>query len=223
MPCAKILEMKNEDYERLRSSYLKRKDLISARLREFKEVFEKGDDNRIFEELAFCMLTSAVGPKMGQKSIDAIKDVLIEGSEEDIYEKLLNVHKYPEKASFVARARDYLKNEFDFKLKELVLSFEDPLERRDFFALNKNIKGIGFVQSSHFLRNIGFSEYAILDKNIVLSLYQFGVIDSPKPPTTRKKYLEIESKLKGFAKELGIGVDELDLLLWSEKTGHIPR
>ena len=219
----KSFEMKNEDYERLRSSYLKRKDLINARLREFKEVFEKGDDNRIFEELAFCMLTSAVGPKMGQKSIDAIKDVLIEGSEEDIYEKLMNVHKYPEKASFLVLARDYLKREFDFKLKDLILSIEDPVERWDFFALNKNIKGIGFVQSSHFLRNIGFSGYAILDKNIVLSLYQFGVIDSPKPPTTRKKYLEIEGKLKEFAKELGIGVDELDLLLWSEKTGHIPR
>lgn len=219
----KSFEMKNEDYERLRSSYLRRKDLISVRLREFKEVFQKGDDNRIFEELAFCMLTSAVGPRMGQKSIDAIRDVLIEGSEEDIYEKLLNVHKYPEKASFVVWARDYLKNEFDFKLKKLVLSFNDSLERRDFFALNKNIKGIGFVQSSHFLRNIGFSEYAILDKNIVLSLYQFGVIDSPNPPTTRRKYLEIEGKLKEFAKELGMGVDELDLLLWSEKTGHIPR
>ena len=219
----KSFEMKNEDYERLRSSYLKRKDLINARLREFKEVFEKGDDNRIFEELAFCMLTSAVGPKMGQKSIDAIRDVLIEGSEEDIYEKLLNVHKYPEKASFVVQARDYLKREFDFKLKDLILSIEDTLERRDFFALNKNIKGIGFVQSSHFLRNIGFTGYAILDKNIVLSLYQFGEIDSPKPPTTRKKYLEIEGKLKEFAREVGIEVDELDLLLWSEKTGHIPR
>ena len=219
----KSFEMKNGDYERLRSSYLKRKDLIGARLGEFKEVFEKGDDNRIFEELAFCLLTSAVGPKMGQKSIDAIKDVLIEGSEEDIYEKLMNVHKYPEKASFVVLARDYLKKEFDFKLKDLILSIEDPLERRDFFALNKNIKGIGLVQASHFLRNIGFTGYAILDKNIVLSLYQFGVIDSPKPPTTRKKYLEIEAKLKEFAKELEIGVDELDLLLWSEKTGHIPR
>ncbi len=219
----KSFEMKNGDYERLRSSYLKRKDLISARLREFKEVFEKGDDNRIFEELAFCLLTSAVGPRMGQKSIDAIRDVLIQGNEEDIYEKLLNVHKYPEKASFVVLARDYLKKEFDFKLKDLILSIEDPLERRDFFALNKNIKGIGLVQASHFLRNIGFTGYAILDKNIVLSLYQFGVIDSPKPPTTRRKYLEIEGKLKEFAKELEIGVDELDLLLWSEKTGHIPR
>jgi N-glycosylase/DNA lyase len=215
--------MKNEDYDQLKSSYLDKKDAIITKLNEFKEVFEKGDDNRVFEELAFCILTSAVGPKMGQRSINAIKDVLIEGGEEDIYEKLQNVHKYPEKASFIVHTREYLRSEFDFRLKHLILSFGDPLERRDFFALNKNIKGIGFVQASHFLRNIGFTEYAILDKNIVLSLYQFEIIDSPKPPTTRKKYLEVEGKLKEFARELGIGTDELDLLLWSEKTGHIPK
>ena len=215
--------MKNEDYDQLKSSYLDKKDAIITKLNEFKEVFEKGDDNRVFEELAFCMLTSAVGPKMGQRSINAIKDVFIEGGEEDIYEKLQNVHKYPEKASFIVHTREYLRSEFDFRLKDLVLSFGDPLERRDFFALNKNIKGIGFVQASHFLRNIGFTEYAILDKNIVLSLYQFEIIDSPKPPTTRKKYLAVEGKLKEFARELGIGADGLDLLLWSEKTGHIPK
>ena len=215
--------MKNEDYDQLKSSYLDKKDAIITKLNEFKEVFEKGDDNRVFEELAFCILTSAAGPRMGQKSINAIRDLLIDGSEQNIYEKLQNVHKYPEKASFIVHTREYLRSEFDFRLKDLVLSFGDPLERRDFFALNKNIKGIGLVQASHFLRNIGFTEYAILDKNIVLSLYQFEIIDSPKPPTTRKKYLEVEGKLKEFARELGIGADELDLLLWSEKTGHIPK
>ena len=215
--------MKNEDYEKLKSSYSEKKDAIKTRLAEFEEVFEKGDDRRIFEELVFCILTSAVGPRMGLKSLDAIRDIVIDGTEIDIHGKLDNVHKYPEKASFIVLTREYLRKEFDFRLKDLILSFKDPQERRDFFALNKNIKGMGFVQASHLLRNIGFTEYAILDKNIVLSLYQFGIIDSPKPPTTRKKYLEIEGKLKAFAKELGIGVGELDLLLWSEKTGRIPR
>jgi N-glycosylase/DNA lyase len=215
--------MNNEDIQKLKSNYLDKKGAISAQLEEFRELLNKSDDNRIFEELAFCILTSAVGPKMGQKSINAIKHLLIEGTEENIYEKLHNVHKYPEKASFIVQARDYLKSEFNFKLRDLIFSFEDPQERRDFFALNKNIKGIGFVQASHFLRNIGFSEYAILDRNIVLSLHQYGLIDRPNPPTTRKKYIQMEDKLREFARELGIGLDELDLLLWSEKTGHVPK
>jgi thermostable 8-oxoguanine DNA glycosylase len=42
-------------------SYEEKKDIIKSRLEEFKEVFEKGDDRRIFEELTFCILTSAAG------------------------------------------------------------------------------------------------------------------------------------------------------------------
>jgi len=207
----------------INSSYHEKKHLIQGQLRDFKNVFENGDDKRIFEELTFCILTSAAGPKMGLRSVEALKDVLIAGDENELYMKLVDVHKYPERASYIVHTREYLKREFDFRLKSLVRSFDDPIQRRDFFATNKDIKGIGFLQASHFLRNIGFTGYAILDRNIVRSLYEFGLIDSLKPPNTRKKYLEIESQLKQLAEDLGIVVDELDLLLWSMKTGHIPR
>src|SRR3970282_1587551 len=108
--------------------------------------------------------------------------------------------------------REYLKNEFDFILKDLVLSFKGSIERRDFFASNKNIKGVGYLQASHFLRNIGFSEYAILDKNIMKMLYEFGLVDNAKPPATRKNYIEVEDKVKVFSDKLGIEIDDLDLL-----------
>jgi N-glycosylase/DNA lyase len=209
-------------YEELRLIYLEKKDVIRARLLEFKDVFEKGDDKRVFRELVFCILTSAVGPKVGLISINAVNDILMDGSEGEIYEHLEHVHKYPQRANYIVHTREYLKRDFDFKLKDLILSFKDPIERRDFFASNKDIKGIGYVQASHFLRNIGFYGYAILDKNIMRSLYKLGVVDSLKPPTTKKKYLEIETKVKTFADTLGIGVDELDLLLWSNVTGYIP-
>jgi len=108
-------------------------------------------------------------------------------------------------------------------MNELVRSFDDPLKRREFFALNKDIKGLGLTQASHFLRNIGIKGYAILDRNVVRSLYDLGVLESPKPPTTKKKYLEAEERMKGLASEIGIEIEELDMLLWSMKTGHIPK
>ena len=40
-------------------------------------------------------------------------------------------------------------------------------------------------------------------------------------PTTQAGYLEIEKRLEQFAKEIGIDMDHLDLLLWSRKTGEI--
>jgi len=213
----------SEKLEELRALYSQRKDSIKAQLDEFKEVRDKGDDRRIFEELSFCILTSAVGPKVGAKSLDSVRDVLLEGSEEDIEERLKGVHKYPEKAYYIVHSRDYLKNEYGLKLKELVNSLKNPIERRDFFALNKDIKGLGLTQASHFLRNIGIKGYAILDRNVVRSLYDLGVLEALKPPTTKKKYLEAEEKMKGFAQELGIEIEELDMLLWSMKTGHIPK
>ena len=212
----------NETLEELRAEYFRRKDSIKAQLDEFQKIRAGGDDRRIFGELVFCILTSAVGPRVGLKSLDAVRGVLTEGSEEEIYARLEGVHKYPEKAAYIAHTRDYLKNEYNLKLGKLIDSFTDPLERREFFALNKNIKGLGFTQASHFLRNAGFKGYAILDRNVVRMLYDLGVTDSPKPPSSKKKYLEIESRMKELAEEIGIEIDELDMLLWSMRTGRIP-
>ena len=207
----------------LKTLYNERKDSIENQLNEFDLVRESGDDRRIFEELSFCILTSAVGPKVGAKSLDAIKDTLLEATTEEIEERLTGVHKYPEKAYYIIHTRDYLKSEYGLKMRELVNSFDDPLERREFFALNKDIKGLGLTQASHFLRNIGLKGYAILDRNVVRSLYDLGVLESPKPPTTKKKYLEAEIKMKEFADELGMSIEELDMVLWTKKTGHIPK
>lgn len=73
------------------------------------------------------------------------------------------------------------------------------------------------------MRNIGIKGYAIMDRNVVRSLYNAGVLDNPKPPTTKKRYLEAEEKMQGFANEIGIDIEELDMLLWSTKRGYIPK
>ena len=159
---------------------------------------------------------------MGLRSVDAVRDILADGSLNKLRKRLDGVHRYPNaRPVYIVHTREYLKSEHNFKIKDLLESFKNPLQRRDFFAKNKNIKGIGYKESSHFLRNIGFSGYAILDKHILTTLYELKIIKSPKPPTTRDKYLETEKKLKEFADNLGIPIDELDLLLWSEKTGEI--
>jgi N-glycosylase/DNA lyase len=209
--------------EAFKSLYAEKEEEIKSRIQEFEYARENADDTRILEELCFCILTSAVGPKVGMKSLHAVQDILLEGNEQEIYDRLKGVHKYPEKAAYIVHTLDYLKNEYGLKMRELVNSFDDPKERRDFFALNKNIKGLGLTQASHFLRNIGFKGYAILDRNVVNSLFKLGVIESPKPPTSKKRYLETEEKMRNFAEELGIEIEELDLLLWSMKRGYMPK
>ncbi|HWP91706.1 MAG TPA: N-glycosylase/DNA lyase [Thermodesulfobacteriota bacterium] len=208
-------------YRKLWSSYEEKQGMIETRLGEFSGILEKGDDLKIFEELVFCIFTAGASAKMGLRSVEAVRDILAHANRKQLSRRLLHVHRFPNSRSrYVVQTREYLKREFDFKLKDLILSFDDPLARRDFFA-SKDIMGLGYKESSHFLRNIGLRGYAILDKHILRSLHEFGVIDNPKPPTTRNKYLDVEIKFKRFAAKLGIDFDEIDLLLWSEKTGEI--
>lgn len=208
--------------DNLKQAYIKKKPAIRSRLNEFRRIRKEADDNELFEELTFCICTAGASAKMGLKSVEAMRDILLTGSLKSLRKRLDGVHRYPNaRPAYIIHTREYLKNEHNFKIKDLLESFNDLIERRDFLAKNKNIKGIGYKESSHFLRNIGFSGYTILDKHILNTLFELKIIENPKPPTTRDKYLETEEKLIKFSSNLGIHIDELDLLLWSEKTGEI--
>ena len=196
---------------------------IEDRLREFREAGANADSNKVFEELSFCILSSGVGPRMAQKSIEAMGEHLHSAGLEELTESLKDAHKYPDKAGYLVTTREYLRSEFNYDLYGYLSAIGDRIERRDFIADNKSIKGIGMVQASHFLRNIGFFGYAILDRNIISSLYEFGVLGDSKPASTKRKYIEKENLMIDFSDKLSISIDELDLLLWYRKNGKIPR
>ena len=87
--------------------------------------------------------------------------------------------------------------------------------------LMQSINGLGMKTSSHFMRNIGMSGLAILDVHIIDGLYKRGIIDVDKLGPSKNEYLSIEQKMKDYAVKVGISLDELDLLLWSQKTGYV--
>lgn len=206
----------------LRLSYRKKQHLISERLHEFRSVLETSDDRRIFNELAFCILAAGTSAKMGINTVRQIEDIIHTADRKQLSARLRGIYRfYNVRAEYLVHTRNYLNEQYGFRLKELLLSFGDDTERRDFLALNREIRGIGYKEASHFLRNIGFSGYSILDKHVVKSLYELGVLESPKPPSGRNRYLETEAVLRKFSLENGFDPDELDLLLWSEKTGEI--
>jgi N-glycosylase/DNA lyase len=206
----------------LKKDYRAKKPLIVRRLAEFKAVYRRGD-RAIFEELCYCILTAGSSAFMGMRTVEALRDILHTGSEQELQERARahRVRFWRLRPSYIVRTREYLKDACGMKLRLLLDSFSDPEERRDFLARNKAIKGLGFKEASHFLRNIGFPGYAILDKHIVNSLREMGVISKTLRPTSRSGYLAIEKKLRKFSRELGIDMDHLDLLLWSRKTGKI--
>ena len=80
---------------------------------------------------------------------------------------------------------------------------------------------MGWKEASHFLRNIGHRNLAILDRHILRNLVRAGVLHRLPKTLTAKRYLLIEEKFKDFAERMDIPMDELDLLFWSMETGEI--
>jgi N-glycosylase/DNA lyase len=206
----------------LRRSYRLRRKEIERRLSEFGAVQDRGDA-AIFEELCYCIITAGSSARMGLRTVEVLRDLLHRGSESELQQRAKEhrVRFWRLRPSYIYQTREYLRGSHGMELRKVLASFDCPLQRRDFLARNKGIKGLGYKEASHFLRNIGYRGYAILDKHIVNSLREFGVIGPRLKPTSRKGYLAIERKLARFAKEIGVDMDHLDLLLWSRKTGEV--
>jgi N-glycosylase/DNA lyase len=208
----------------LRVAHAARRKDIRARLREFRLLWQTASDAKLWEEMVYCIFTAGASAKMGLRSVEAVRPLLATGQQRAMTRALVvaGAHRFPNaRPEYVVITRDYLQSSFSMRLRERLVSFNDPFERRDWLATEPRIKGLGYKESSHYLRNIGFKGYSILDKHIVRCLAELGVIDSPKPPTNRKRYLETESRMRHFAGEVGIDFDELDLVFWSIKTGEI--
>lgn len=238
------MKLSDSSYIRnLKREYILKKDSIAKRLKDFDKFYNesfswfygnnkmelrpviRNDDERVFEELCFCIYTANTSAEMGMKAVDATRHLLINGSQEEMTKQLEGIYRFNTlRPSYIIHTRNYLKDEFNFKLKNKIEDLKNnPEELRNFFAFNKGIKGLAYKEASHFLRNIGLKGYAILDKHILNSLIEFKVLEEIKIPLTSKVYYDIEQKMRLFSNEIEIPMDELDLLLWSRRTGRIMK
>lgn len=150
-----------------------------------------------------------------------MKNNLLYAGEKHQIKPFLNAVRFNEnKSNYIIEARKLFSNGTNLNLKQILNSFVNSYESREWLV--ENIKGIGMKEASHFLRNIGAgNDLAILDTHILKNLKRYGIIEDLPKNLNKKKYLEIEMKMKKFAENIGIPFDELDLLFWSEETGFI--
>jgi N-glycosylase/DNA lyase len=208
--------------ENIRATHEMRLDQIRRRLGEFRDVWRDASDERIWEEMVYCIFTAGSSARMGLNAVEAVRHLIHVGTREEMTEALKGKYRYiAARPGYIIVTRDYLQEHCGFRLRNKLASFSDPIARRDWLAGERRVKGLGYKEASHFLRNIGIPGYAILDKHILRCLSEVGVIDSPKPPSTRLRYIEIEKRFRAFAQGVKIDFDELDLVLWSMRTGEI--
>ncbi len=215
------VERRDSNVDALRSLYQQRKDEIQKRLQEFRQVL-KWTDEEIFGELAFCLLTPQSSAKVCWDAVTRLKQqsLLLKGKPAELEPYLNQVRFGESKARYIVDARNMFTNEGRIQLKPQIQRFYNPFELREWLV--QNVKGLGYKESSHFLRNIGLGEeFAILDRHILRNLASLEVIPEIPVSITKKRYLEIEERLRRFAAEIRIPMADLDLLFWSKETGWI--
>src|SRR2546428_4309332 len=205
----------------LQTLYNEKHNAIHKRLQEFKEILDRNDDN-IFAELCFCLLTPQSSAKTCWAAVSRLRErsLLLKGGATEIQPQLNDVRFGESKAKYIVEARATFTNDGKLHLKSHLSSFANTFELREWMV--ENVKGLGYKEASHFLRNIGLGEeFAILDRHILRNLKRLEVISEVPVSITKKRYLEIEEKLRRFSREIGIPLADLDLLFWSRETGWI--
>jgi N-glycosylase/DNA lyase len=200
--------------------YQRKKKEIKNRLNDFRRNYKK-DGRHIFSELCFCLLTPQAEAVECDKAIKELKKtgLLFNGQPKDISPYLKAARFLNKKSEFIVNARRLFKKNGCFCIKEHI-DGKDVFRTREWLV--ENIKGMGYKEASHFLRNIGLGkDLAILDIHILRNLKDYRVIKKLPRSLSKKGYLNIEEKVKGFCKEIKIPMDELDLLLWSRETGFV--
>jgi N-glycosylase/DNA lyase len=206
-------DLKNlfEKIEEIKKSPIKK--IIDERIESFKE-FQKKENNDLFKELCFCLLTANCQAQACISIQEKIGHEFCNINQTNLAKKLRNQkYRYPNKRSEYIFEAQKNKN----KLKNILTNTNDE-QRREW--LIKNIKGLGYKEASHFLRNIGYDNYAIIDKHIITLLTNYHLISKPKN-LNKTIYLNIEHILKIIANNSNLTLAELDLYLWYMQTGKV--
>ena len=202
----KLLEL----IEELKKSNIK--ETINLRINQFKETGSQ-PINKIFSELCFCILTANSSAERCISVQNKVNTGFLELTKENLIQALKknSCRFHTKRASYILEARKHLK-----ELNNTIN--QDSQEAREWLV--KNIKGIGYKESSHFLRNIGHQNLAIIDFHIIDLLVKHNLTEKLKT-LTKKEYFKLENILRTIATNTELSLAELDLYLWYMETGKV--
>ncbi len=202
-----------KDIQKLRNSETEK--TINQKVEYFKSLNKK-NNKEWFSELCFCILTAN---SKAATAINIQNEIGPEGFLDFSKEKISkiirkNKHRFHNnKAEFIIEARNFS------NIKNIVKDKKDVFEAREFIV--NNIKGLGYKESSHFLRNVGYFNLAILDRHIIRVLMKNNIIDKIPKCITPKCYLDFEKKFFELSEKIKIKPGILDLYLWYMETGKV--
>jgi len=217
--------------QKLLSEYASRKDEIRARLNEFADV----DPSEWFYELCYCFLTPQTKAVHAVGAIEELRQLNFLETGVDATPVLRTPSRYIRFHNTKAKRLANLRSSWP-DIERLLISHNfasvRPFASSPFRllaqhtrplrnALCSQVDGVGMKEASHFLRNIGARGLAIIDRHLITNLVLFGVTPEPPSLSTPEKYQKIEEDFDTWCREVGIDMDEMDLLMWAMQTGYV--
>lgn len=208
--------MSQEDLDKIFTLYDRFQIDIKKRLYQFSSV----PKDEYFWELCYCLLTPATRAENANKVVSLLKENNFFMNRFDPTPILKNPKHYIRfhnvKARRLVNLIRYWNSVSEIFNHARIISDEIRIN------LVKTVDGLGMKEASHFLRNIGYFGFAVLDRHILKNLKNFKVIPNEKVNIgSHRKYLEIEGLFKEFASKIGLSIEELDLLFWAKETGYV--
>jgi N-glycosylase/DNA lyase len=208
--------------DHIKEIHIELKEQIEDRLNEFRDIWEKKDSYSILRELFFCILTPQSKATTCWSAVENLtcNDLLFKGSYDDVLEIVGTVRFKYRKTSYILEAREKFIRDGEIIIANKLEKLKQPRQMREWLV--DEVKGYGYKEASHFLRNIGLGEeLTILDRHILKNLVRNGVIDKIPSSMTKKNYLQVEEKMLDFSKKMGIPASHLDLIWWYMEAGSI--
>jgi N-glycosylase/DNA lyase len=200
--------------QQLYQSYGERREAIQERLKDFSRV----PASQYFYELAYCILTPQSSAVNAGKAVERLRARNFYGNPFDpepiLFQKDFYVRFHKTKARLLLQLREKYP-----QILRLLSDGRPTVLLREWLV--EHVNGFGYKEASHFLRNIGHHDVAILDRHILKNMKRFGVVKTIPKTLTPKQYLKLERQFHRFADVVGIPLDDLDLLFWSLEAGEI--
>ena len=213
---------KTHRIEEIQAIYNHKREEIRLRLGEIRGIWRKGTEEEIFAELVFCILTPMSRAKFCWAAVESLirKGVLFAGDITQIVRELNGVRFIYKKSEYIVEARKKFLIDAKVSIRSILGQINYGHEGREWLV--RNVKGIGYKEASHFLRNIGFDQnLAILDRHILKNLKFLGVIEEIPGSLSRRGYFEVEERMMEFSEAIQIPLSHLDLVMWYKETGEI--
>jgi N-glycosylase/DNA lyase len=226
------LDDEREEFAReIKSLYHEIRALVEERCSSFRDIWRRGDEEEILCELLFCLLTPAARARSAWQALCCLREkgLIFQHPPKPssrrqrlqcISGELNTVRFRNNKARNVMEAEQRFYAGGRPAIRSQLIGFSSVFDMREWLV--ETVRGMGYKEGSHFLRNIGlFEDIAILDRHVLRHLNRFGVIDRVPESLSRRQYLATEDVMRSLAHYLDIPLHHLDMVLWYRGTGEL--